>query len=271
MSSRLPLLLEPRHLLPALADKSLLIVDLGKSETYARGHIAGAVHLDHRRLLGGGNPAPGKLPDLRQISSALSAIGLDNNMHVVAYDDEGGGWASRLLWTLDVVGHPHSSLLNGGIIAWENEGYPLSTHIPARRPTDYVAVNAGYALATRDQVMTSLDDPTVVLLDARSPEEYDGSKIRAAKRGHIPGAANLNWTDTMDNTRNKRLLPDAELRHMLAERNIDIEQEVIVYCHTHHRSSHSYIMLKHLGFEKIRGYAGSWSEWGNDPTTPVAL
>lgn len=155
------------------------------------------------------------------------------------------------------------------MIAWANEGHPVTTKLHDVRSTTYTANFTGYALATKNEIVNRLTDPALTLLDARTPEEYDGSKIRAAKRGHIPGAVNLNWTDTMDKNRNLRLLPDAELHNMLTARNISAEQEVIAYCHTHHRSSHSYFMLKHLGYKKIKGYAGSWSEWGNDPETPV--
>lgn len=269
MSTRFPLLVEPEQLSSALPDEALLVVDLCRPETYSSGHIEDAVHVDYKDLLSGDTPAAGKLPGLEQITTLLCSIGLTDDLHVIAYDDEGGGWASRLLWTLDVIGHPQGSLLNGGIIAWVNAGLPVSTVVPGVRPSTYTATAAGYALVTKEQIMPRLGDPSMALLDARTPEEFDGAKIRAAKRGHIPGAANLNWTDTMDKNRNLRLLPDVELRKMLSDRNISAEQEVVVYCHTHHRSSHSYFMLKHLGYENIRGYAGSWSEWGNDPDTPV--
>lgn len=271
MNIRFPPLLEPEQLSPALKHQSLLLVDLCKPETYAKGHIEGAVHLDYKFLQSGDRPAPGTLPGLEQISAVLSSIGLSDDLHVVAYDDEGGGWASRLLWTLDVIGHPRGSLLNGGLIAWVNEGFAVTTEVANHSPTAYACTHTGPALITKDELMIRLDDPSLALLDARSPEEYDGSKIRANKRGHIPGAANLNWTDAMDKNRGLRLLPDEELRQMLSDRGINQDQEVIVYCHTHHRSSHSYLMLKHLGYQKTRGYAGSWSEWGNDPDTPVEL
>ncbi len=110
-----------------------------------------------------------------------------------------------------------------------------------------------------------------VLLDARSPEEYNGTKRFTARSGHIPGAVNLNWLDTMDRHRNLRLKTDAELRRMLSERGITPDKEVIVYCQTHHRSAHSYVMLKSLGYTNIKGYPGAWSEWGNSNDTPIEL
>lgn len=271
MNDRLPLLVEPELLEQALPTESILLVDLCKPETYAQGHIEGAVHLDRKVLLSGVNPAPGKLPELRQLAHALSSIGLTHDKQVIAYDDEGGGWACRLLWTLDVIGQQvEGSLLNGGILAWANEGHPVTTEVAVTVPSNYTISRAGFALATKDEILSRLQDPTLALLDARTPEEYNGAKMRAAKRGHIPGAVNLNWTDAMDKQRYLRLLPDSALLEMLAQRNISDDKEVIVYCHTHHRSAHSYFMLKYLGYKKVKGYAGSWSEWGNDPDTPVA-
>ncbi|MDJ0956665.1 MAG: sulfurtransferase [Arenicellales bacterium] len=270
IDDRLPLLIEPEQLRQLLPNEDVLLVDLCKPETYAWGHIEGAVHLDYKALLSGIQPASGKLPELAQLAQTLSALGLTQDQSVVAYDDEGGGWACRLLWTLDAIEHrPEGSLLNGGIIAWANEGHPTTTEIPEVSRSDYAISATGAALATKDEIQSRLQDPSVALLDARTPEEYNGIKVRAAKGGHIPGAANLNWTDTMDQQRNYRFLPDPVLHAMLSQRNIDRNNEVIVYCQTHHRSAHSYFMLKHLGFGKVKGYAGSWSEWGNDPDTPV--
>ena len=270
MDDPLPLLIEPEQLIHIISTEDILLIDLCKPENYAQGHVEGAVHLDYKVLLSGVPPMSGKLPELEQLARAFSSIGLSQNKHVVAYDDEGGGWACRLLWTLDTIKHqPAGSLLNGGIIAWVNEGHPTTVEVPNTIPSDYTISTTGFALATKVEILSRLQDPDLTLLDARTPEEYNGIKIRAAKGGHIPGAANLNWTDTMDKHRNYRLLPDPVLHQMLSQRNINSDKEVIVYCQTHHRSAHSYFMLKHLGFEKVKGYAGSWSEWGNDPDTPV--
>ena len=92
---------------------------------------------------------------------------------------------------------------------------------------------------------------------------------RAARGGHIPGAVNLNWVDAIDRERALRFKADDELRNMLERLGVTPDKEVVAYCHTHHRSSHTYAVLKHLGYRRLRGYPGSWSDWGNDPDTPV--
>ncbi len=132
----------------------------------------------------------------------------------------------------------------------------------------YNATRTPHAIADKSYILSSLDDPDIVILDVRTPAEYSGLDLRAARGGHIPGAINMDWTLTMDRDRNLRLKPEDELRDMLRELGITPDMEVIAHCQTHHRSAHTYIVLKSLGYSRIRGYDGSWSEWGNDPEVP---
>ncbi len=268
----LPLLAEPEQLRACLDDPRLLIVDLSAREVYEQRHIPGAVHLTYAWLVRKTPPALGLLPDADALSALLSDIGLTPEHHVVAYDNEGCGRASRLLWTLDVCGHPHWSLLNGGSHAWFNEGHPGESGTNEPRPSDQrmTLPPDPPALATREWLLEHLDDPNVAIVDARSPAEFDGHDVRAARGGHIPGAVNLEWTSALDRERNLRFLPPEQLRAMLEERGVTPEREVVAHCQTHHRSALTYVMLRSLGYERVRGYAGSWSEWGNDPETPVA-
>ena len=109
----------------------------------------------------------------------------------------------------------------------------------------------------------------MAFLDARSIQEFDGIKRFAEQAGHIPGARHYEWTDGLDRGNNYRFLPSEKIQQELNELKLSSDKEIIVYCQTHHRSSLSYVMLKHLGYEKVRGYPGSWSDWGNRQGMPV--
>jgi len=263
------LILEPSGLLPHLGAPWLLLVDLCEGEVYEEMHIPGAVHLDRSHLVAEVGLATGELPGDAELSRVLSSIGFGAGRHVVAYDDEGGGWAGRLLWTLDVVGHGRYSLLNGGLCAWLGDALPLSEHGVQPAPSGCRVSRGRGAWVDRHYVLARLGDPGVALLDARSPAEYAGRDVRAARGGRIPGAVNLNWTEAMDPARKLRFRSWELLRQRLDSIGVTPDKEVIVYCQTHHRSSHTYVMLKALGFPRVRAYAGSWTEWGNRADTPV--
>ena len=280
----IPSVLEPLELAALLPHEDLLIVDLSGYIAYLRGHIPGAVHLDYANLVLGQPPAPGQMPPPEQLRRALQSIGLSREKHLVAYDDQGNGRASRLLWTLEAVGHAKCSVLNGGLGAWHSEGHAIARGPNSGNPakaakadnsdnppkTDDLSIEWNPAvIADKEYVLAALGNAQITLLDARTPEEYQGLKSPSQRNGHIPGAVNLNWLDTLDPDNHYRLKPKAELNAMLARLGIERDQEIITYCQTHHRSAHSFVMLRHLGFDNLRGYPGSWSEWGNDPSLPI--
>lgn len=266
---RLPLLMEPETLRELLGDPGLLLVDVGREATYRQLHLPGAVHLDYRRLVTGRGPAQGLLPDVPALEALFSTLGVDDRVSVVAYDDEGGGNAARLLWTLEAMGHSRGTLLNGGLHAWANEGHPLERRPVAPSPRRFVAAPTGEPVADADFIRGRLGDTGTLLLDARSREEYTGARRYARRAGRIPGAIHFEWTAGMDPDRNLRMRPAEELRDRLGKIGATPEREVVVYCQTHHRSSYSYWMLRVLGYPRVRGYPGSWSDWGNRHDTPV--
>lgn len=260
------LIIEPRAAQALIRSESCLIVDLSRTQTWQRAHIDRAVHVEPSELVDGNKPAVGKLPPLARLEALFSRIGYDPDQHVIAYDDEGGGWAGRFLWTLAMLGHRKMSMIDGGIIAWAEEGLPLTAEVvdPAPR-TVSLTLHPEYR-ATRQEVLDSLGDDGTVVWDARSHEEYIGTKVVSARGGHIPGAINLDWLDVMDRDNNLKVRRDIET--ILTERGITPDKRVITHCQTHHRSGLTWAVGRSLGYD-IRAYDGSWSEWGNDPGTPV--
>lgn len=262
-------LLEPEALQPLIGNPQLLIVDLCEPEIYNDSHIPGAVSLSYNTIVASQTPVMGLLPDATTLSRVFSNIGLTPEHLVVAYDNENNAKACRLLWTLDCLGHKQLSLLNGGLTAWNNAGLPTNNQAANIHASHYNAKIDPTAIADKAYIQQHLQDPTVVLIDTRSNEEYTGELVRAKRGGHIPGAVNINWLDTIDNNNDLRFKTTDELKALYESAGISEDKQIITYCHTHQRSSHSYVVLKSLGYPNIKGYHGAWSDWGNDPDTAI--
>jgi len=264
----LPFVIEPTQLAALLAQPTskLLIIDMCAEQTYLQGHIDGAIHVPPHKILCGEAPVPNKIASVEQLNRVFSFLGLTPDTHVVVYDDEGGGWAGRMLWTLDAIGHKNASYLNGGLHAWRASKQPLTKEIPTVTPSKVsVKVDSKVVVEIHD-IIGELDRGDFVVWDARSAAEYSGERLTALKSGHIPGAINCEWTELMDPNNGMRIRTDA--REHLASKGLTSNKRMITHCQGHHRSGFTYLVGKHLGFN-IRAYHGSWAEWGNHPTTPV--
>lgn len=264
------LLLEPRQLAASLDEPKLLIVDLCSDESYSADHIPGAVHIDPRRLVAGTPPVPGKLAERTRLEQLFSQIGLTPERHVVACDEEGGGWAARLCWTLECVGHHRYTLLNGGLPAWKADGCPLSSEAVKPTPSVYrIGAIDPAVIVSAEEILASLGTTGFAVWDARSHEEHVGLKSGSRRAGRIPGARNLDWLDLMDHDHERRLKSAGELAALLAQRGLTPEQNIVAHCQSHHRSALAWFVAKWLGYPHVRGYDGSWAEWGNRDDTPV--
>jgi len=259
-----PFIIEADALYQLMQNGQVLLVDLSKHESYLQHHLVSAIHVAPSELVIGTGPAVGKLPRIQQLETLFSRIAYTENVHIVAYDDEGGGWAGRFLWTLDVIGHTKMSYLNGGIQAWLEANLPTTNKVNDVTPCAVSLSIDNKFIASQEDVLASLNDSDTVIWDARSQEEHIGTRAFSARPGRIPNSINLEWTSAMDS----QLRIREDIADILKELGITKDKKIITHCQSHHRSGFTYMIGKSLGYD-IRAYDGSWAEWGNDPNTPI--
>jgi thiosulfate/3-mercaptopyruvate sulfurtransferase len=200
------------------------------------------------------------LPGSRAFADLMSEAGIGNDDRIVAYDDRNGVFAARLLVTAELYGHDTARLhlLDGDFSAY-NLDHETTSEAPAVEPTEYrAAYEERGPLVPLATVEAAVDDPGTVIVDTREPWEFE--------EGHIPGAVRLDWQELVD-TETRGLLPDDEMRDLLAERGIRPGERVLLYCNTARRISHTYTVLRHLGFPSLAFYEGSLTEWEAEGNT----
>src|SRR5690606_3655839 len=203
--------------------------------------------------------------------------GISNDTHVVLYGDNNNWFAAYAFWLFKYYGHENVSLMDGGRKKWLDEGRPVTTDVPTYPPTSYTVRQVNTELrADRDYIKARLGQSNFGLVDVRSPAEYVGDIIAppgmsetAQRAGHIPGAANIPWSQAVaeDGTFKSK----EELKQLYGSKGIgDNTDEIVAYCRIGERSSHSWFALKYiLGYENVRNYDGSWTEWGNLIGNPI--
>jgi thiosulfate/3-mercaptopyruvate sulfurtransferase len=244
---------------------------------YASGHVPGAVHVDWTSDL---NDQIRRDYITRQgFDSLMSRIGATKDTTVVFYGDKNNWWACYAFWVFQLFGHTNAKVMDGGRVKWLKENKPVSRDVPSYAKTTYSAADRNDApiRAYRDDVLAHLKKQGQ-LVDVRSPEEYAGTRLHmpdypnegALRGGHIPGAKSIPWAKAI-NPDDGTFKPAAELKKLYCEDNkLSPSGDTIAYCRIGERSSHTWFALNYLlGFDKVRNYDGSWTEWGNLVGVPI--
>ena len=265
----LPLIIQPSELEAVINQDNLLILDLSKADSYAMAHVPGAIHVPPADIQLGVKPAPGLLPEKEQLSLLFSRLGLKPDTHVVVYDDDGGPWAGRMIWVLDSIGHSNYSFLNGGIHAWLDEKRPVEKQANTGNASQYQvdSINLDVSI-TKDELLSAINDNSIQIWDARSYPEFTGEKAVSKRGGRLPGAKSYEFSRALDQNNHLRLRNLEDVKQELLELGINGEKTIVSHCQTHRRSGLTYVICKALGWN-MKAYAGSWSEWGNDPSLPI--
>jgi thiosulfate/3-mercaptopyruvate sulfurtransferase len=248
-------------------------VDVDTS-AYDEGHIPGAVAWNWTSQLSDG--VRRDIVSREELTKLLSSSGIGPNTTIVLYGDNNNWFAAWAYWQLKLFGHRDVRIINGGRKFWLDNGLPLSTDVPQYPETNYELPEPDFALrAFRDDILPRIGDSGLVLVDVRSPAEFNGEIIAppgmsetAQRPGHIPGAASIPWAQAVreDGTFKSR----DELETLYEGKGITPDKDVIAYCRIGERSSHSWFVLHELlGYERVRNYDGSWTEWGSMVGVPI--
>ncbi|HWG56601.1 MAG TPA: sulfurtransferase [Gaiellaceae bacterium] len=271
-----PVLVTTEWLAEHVGDPDVVVAEVDENpDLYEEGHIAGAVKLHWREDLQ--DPLERDLVDRETFEQLLGSRGIGNDTTVVLYGDKNNWFAAYAYWYLKIYGHGDVRILDGGRQKWIDEGRELTTEAPAVEPRAYSASERDESIRTyRNEVLQGLGAEGRALVDVRSPQEYAGELLAppgyeqegASRGGHIPTAQSLPWAQAV---RDDGTFKSAEeLRELYAAKGVTPDKEVVAYCRIGERSAHTWFVLRELlGYERVRNYDGSWTEWGNLVDVPI--
>ncbi len=271
-----PVLVTTEWVAEHLTDDNVVVAEVDENtDLYEEGHIPGAVKLHWRDDLQ--DPVERDVIEKHAFEQLLGSRGIGNGTTVVVYGDKNNWFAAYAYWYLKVYGHVDVRILDGGRQKWIDEGRELTTDVPSPSPSSYTAQERDESIrARRDAVLRNLGQSGVVLVDVRSPQEYSGELMAppgyeqegASRTGHIPSAHSIPWAQAVKDDGTFKSAD--ELRALYAGKGVTPDKAVTAYCRIGERSAHTWFVLRELlGYQEVRNYDGSWTEWGNLVDVPI--
>ncbi len=259
-----------------IGDPAIKIVESDEDVLlYEVGHIKGAIKIDWQTDLQ--DQLIRDYIDKDKFEELLSEQGISNDSTVVFYGDKNNWWACYAFWVFKLFGHEKCLIMNGGRHKWVDEDRPMTKEVPDYPNTDYKVSGVDESIrAFRDDVMKHIESGNP-LIDVRSPKEYTGELLHmeaypqegALRGGHIPGAANVPWAAAVKEDGTFKSADDLISIYMEGK-GLKKGDDVIAYCRIGERSSHTWFVLTYLlGYDRVRNYDGSWTEWGNLVKAPI--
>lgn len=261
-----------------LNNRSIRLIESNEDPLlYPSGHIPGAVEIDWVRDLN--QPIVRDYLNKAEFEALCQRIGITRETTLVFYGDKSNWWATYAFWIFQLYGHTNAKIMDGGRLKWELEKRELTKEIVKYTPSDYSAPerNDSTDRIFRDGVLAHVKSQ-MPLVDVRSPDEFSGKRLHmenypnegALRGGHIPGAKSIPWGRAVDPETGAFKSPE-QLREIYAkEFGLNPTDDIVAYCRIGERSSHTWFVLKYLlGYEKVRNYDGSWTEWGNLVNVPI--
>ncbi|MYD10970.1 MAG: sulfurtransferase [Chloroflexi bacterium] len=204
-----------------------------------------------------------------KFAALMSRLGIGKDHRVIVYDNLASMLAGRMRWALRYYGHSDARVLDGGWERWLAEGRPVSTAVPQFEPTVFETRVDARLIANADDILAGLSAGDMQLIDVRSPAEYAGETSRANTAGHIPGAISAPWQLMLAD--DKTVKPANEVRAELAKLGIDLQaKDTVLYCNSGVSATVGMLAMEIAGADNLRLYDGSWTDWGNNPSTPKA-
>jgi thiosulfate/3-mercaptopyruvate sulfurtransferase len=258
------MLISPTELMKKIEKPDLILVDSRSYKEYSEGHIPGAVNLDFFYYHWSDTSKSGIKAFERQMENLLSFLGVTKDKTVIFYDEVSGMSAARGVWTLLYFSHVNTFMLDGGFKKWKSLDLPIETKSNGFKPTKFSGKINKDVIAGYEYINKKIGK--IKLLDARSKDEYDGVTIRAARKGHIPTAINIDWILNIND--DGTMKSNEDLAKMY---NFSKDDEIVTYCQGGYRAANSFLALKILGFKNVKIYLGSWGEWGNRLDLPIEI